>query len=64
MDAGCTVSIMSKMQGGGKHRNKKNKVEKKPATNPQSQEPVRGQQEHDERQSPRVCWVMRMLRAQ
>ena len=45
---GCTVSIMSKMHGGGKHQIKKNKVEKKPATNPQSQEPVRGQQEHDE----------------
>ena len=45
---GCTVSIMSKMHGGAKHRNKKNKVEKKPATIPHSQEPVRGQQEHDE----------------
>ena len=36
---GCTVLIMSKMHGGGKHRNKKNKVERKPATCPQSQEP-------------------------
>ena len=39
---------MSKMHGGGKHRNKRNKVENKPATNPQSQEPVRGQHEHNE----------------
>ena len=39
---------MRKMHGGGKHRNKRNKVEQNPATNPQSQEPVRGQQEHNE----------------
>ena len=45
---GCTVLIMSKMHGEGKHRNKKNKVEKKPATCLQSQEPVRDQQKHDE----------------
>ena len=36
---GCTVLIMSKMHGGGKHRHKKNKVERKPATCSQSQEP-------------------------
>ena len=32
----------------GKHRNKKNKFEKKPATCLQSQEPERDQQKHDE----------------
>ena len=36
---GRTVQIMHMMRGGGQHRNKKNKAEKKPG---------RGQQEHDE----------------
>ena len=45
---GCTVQNMNKMRGGGKHRNKKNKVEKKQAKSPRSREPVRDQQEHDE----------------
>ena len=31
-----------------KHRNKKNKAEKKPVASPKNQEPVRDQQEHDE----------------
>ena len=33
---GCTVQNMNKMRGGGKHRNKKDKVEKKQANSPQS----------------------------
>ena len=45
---GCTVQNMNEMRGGGKHRNKKNKVEKKQAKSPRSREPVRDQQEHDE----------------
>ena len=36
---GCTVQIMKMMRGGGKHRNKKNRVEKKPAASPKNQEP-------------------------
>ena len=39
---------MNKMRGGGKHRNKKNQVEKKQATSPQNREPVRDYQEPDE----------------
>ena len=42
------MQIMNMMRGGGKHRNKKNKAEKKPAASPRSQEPERGQQECDE----------------
>ena len=45
---GCTVQNMNEMRGGGKHRNEKNKVEKKQAKSPRSREPVRDQQEHDE----------------
>ena len=45
---GCTVQITNMMRGGGKHINKKNKAEKKPTASPRSQEPVRGQQKHDE----------------
>ena len=39
---------MNMMRGGGKHANNKHKAEKKPAASPKSQEPVRGQLEHDE----------------
>ena len=39
---GCTLYVLNVMRGGGKHRNKKNKAEKKPG---------RGQQEHDEEES-------------
>ena len=42
------LQIMNMMRGAGKHRNKKNRVEKKPAASPKNQEPVRGHQEHDE----------------
>ena len=50
---GCTVQIMNMMRGGGKHRNKKNRAEKKPTASPensepktiQKAEPVKGQQE-------------------
>ena len=45
---GCTVQNMNKMRVGGKHRHKKNKVEKKQAKSPQSREPVRDQLEHGE----------------
>ena len=33
---GCTVQIMNMMRGGGKHRKKKNKAEKKPAASPKN----------------------------
>ena len=45
---GSTVQVMNRTCGGGNHRNKRNKTEKKPAAHPKGQEPVRGQQEHDE----------------
>ena len=48
VDDGSTMQIMNMMRGGGKHRNKKYSAEKKPATSPRSQEPLRNQQEHDE----------------
>ena len=40
---------MNMMHVGGKHRNKKNRAEKKTAASPENQEPVRGQQEHEEK---------------
>ena len=57
---GCAVQIMNMMHGGGKHRNKKNRAEKKPTASPKNPEPMRGQQERDEekiknRRSTRVC---------
>ena len=45
---GCTVQIMNMMRGGGKHRNKQNRTEKKPTTSPRNSEPMRGEQEHEE----------------
>ena len=48
VDDGCTVQIMNMMRCGRKHRNKKYRAEKKTAASPKNQEPVRGQQEHDE----------------
>ena len=44
----CTVQMMNMMSGGGKHRNKKNRAEKKTTASPKNQESVRGNQEHDE----------------
>ena len=50
---GCTVQVVTWMRGGdGKHRNKKNEAEKKPTA--KGQEPVLGQQEHDEENHPEV----------
>ena len=43
---GCTVQIMNMMRG--KHRNKKNRAEKKPTVSPKNPEPMREQQEDDE----------------
>ena len=48
VDGGSTMQIMNMMRGGGKHRNKKCRAEKKPATSPRCQEPLRDKQEHDE----------------
>ena len=45
---GCTLYVLNRMCGGGKHKNKKNQTEKKLARSPKRQEPVRDQQEHDE----------------
>ena len=45
---GCTVQVVNRMCGGGKHRNKKNKAEKKTTASPKDQGPERGQQQHNE----------------
>ena len=45
---GCTVQVIDRMRGGGKHTNKKNKAEKTTTASQQGQEPERGQQEHNE----------------
>ena len=45
---GCILHVLNRMCGGGNHRNKRNKAERKPAASPKSHEPVRDQQEHDE----------------
>ena len=45
---GCTVQVIDRKRGGGKYRNKKNKAEKKTTASPKGQEPVRGQQKHNE----------------
>ena len=45
---GCTVQIVNMMRGGGKHRNKKNRADKKPTASPKNSEPMRGQHEDDE----------------
>ena len=42
------MQVTNRMCGGGNQRNKRNKAEKKPTATPKSEEPVRGQQEHDE----------------
>ena len=47
VDDGCTVQI-NMMRGGGNHRNKKNRAEKKTAASLKNQEPVRDQQGHAE----------------
>ena len=48
VSAGCTVQVVNRMRGGGKHKNKKYKAEKKTTASPKDQEPERGQQEHNE----------------
>ena len=45
---GCTVQVVNRMRGGGKHRNKKDKAEKKTTVSTKGQEPERGQKEHNE----------------
>ena len=32
---GCTIQVMSRMRGGGRHKDKRSKAEKKRATNPE-----------------------------
>ena len=44
---GCIVQVVNRMRGGGKHRNKKIKAEKKTTARPRDEEPERGQQEHN-----------------
>ena len=44
---GCIVQV-NRMRGGGKHRNKHNKAEKKTAASQKDAEPERGPQEHEE----------------
>ena len=51
---GCTVQIMITMRGGGQtQKQKRTKLRRKPAASPKSQEPVRGQQQHDEEKNHR-----------
>ena len=40
---------MNMMRGGGNHRNKKNRAEKQKTASSKNQEPVRDQQEHEEK---------------
>ena len=45
------MQIIYMVRGGEKHRNNKNRAEKKTAASPKNQEQVRGNQEHDEEKS-------------
>ena len=59
---GCTVEVMSRMRGGGRHKDKKNKAEKRQAESQERLERKCDEEPESDRRFRRAMWRRNKLR--